>query len=173
MLQDVWDARVVWGVGLEADREDIVGVVARNVQVFGTRLVVPQVQCRQLELGNVLGAEEGEAMQLLAGLGELREIGRSSRRPFGRAAEHLDGGGGGGVSNPGNVSCLMKLVVESGNIEAKSLKPSVAPAHSDSVESTELSTNRRPEALNPTERRGVGRSPRPSIHMENSTCSIK
>lgn len=96
MLQDVWDARVVWGVGLEPDREDIVGVVARNVQVFGTRLVVPQVQCRQLELGNVLGAEEGEAMQLLAGLGELREIGRSSRRPFGRAAEHLDGGGGGG-----------------------------------------------------------------------------
>lgn len=89
VLQDVWDARVVWGVGLEADREDIVAVVAGDVQVFGARLVVPQVQCRQLELGNMLGAQESEAMELLARLGKLREVGRSPRSPLGRAAEHF------------------------------------------------------------------------------------
>lgn len=84
----MWDARVVWGVGLEADREDIVAVVASDVQVFGARLVVPQVQCRQLELGNVLGAQQSEAMELLAGLGILREVGRRPRSPLGRTAQH-------------------------------------------------------------------------------------
>lgn len=91
MLEDVGDARVVWGIGLEADGEDIVAVVARNVQVFGARLVVPQVQCRQLELWDVLRPEESEAVKLLAGLGVLREIGHGSRSALGGAAEHLDG----------------------------------------------------------------------------------
>ena len=40
MFQDVWDTGVVWGIGLETDREDIVAVIAGNVQVFSARLVV-------------------------------------------------------------------------------------------------------------------------------------
>jgi len=82
---------VVWGVCLEANREDIVAVVARDVEVFGARLVVAEVQGGQLELRNMLRPQESEAMKLLAGFGVLREIGHSFGGPFGGAPEHLGG----------------------------------------------------------------------------------
>jgi hypothetical protein len=50
------------------------GFVAGNVQVLGARLVVLQVQGRQLQLRHLLDALEGEAMQLLAGLREVGEV---------------------------------------------------------------------------------------------------
>jgi len=40
VLEDMRDSRVIRGVGLEADREDIVAVVAGDVQVLGARFVV-------------------------------------------------------------------------------------------------------------------------------------
>jgi len=75
MLEDVWHPRGVGRVGLEADGEDIVGVVPGNVNVFGARLVVLQLEGRQLQLGHLLYAAEGEAMELLAHSGEGRGVG--------------------------------------------------------------------------------------------------
>ena len=96
MLQDVWDARIIWGVSLEPNREDIVAVVASDVEVFGTRLVVPQVQRRQLKLGDMLRSEKRETMEFLAGLRKLGEVGRSSSRSAcSRTAKHLDKAGRG------------------------------------------------------------------------------
>lgn len=75
MLEDVRHSRVVRRVGLEANGEAVVRIVARNVQVLGAGLVVLQVQGRQFQLRHLLDALEGEAMQLLAGLGEVGDIG--------------------------------------------------------------------------------------------------
>jgi len=71
MFQDVWHSSGVWRVSLEANGEDIVRILAGNVQVLGARLVVLEVQCSQLKLGNLLDALEGEAVQLLA---DAREV---------------------------------------------------------------------------------------------------
>lgn len=91
MLQDVGDAGVIGRVRLEANGEDIVGIVTRNVQVVGAGLVVLQLQCRQLQLWNVLCSDESESMELGARLriqGEIRH-GLASR--VGSVAQH--GGG--------------------------------------------------------------------------------
>lgn len=66
MLQDMWHTGVIWRVGLEADGEDIVAVISGNVKMFGTSLIVLQVQGRQLELRHVLRAKQREAMKLFA-----------------------------------------------------------------------------------------------------------
>lgn len=88
MLQDVGDAGVIGRVRLEADGEDIVGVVARNMQIVGAGLVVLQLQCRQFQLRNVLCSDECESMELGARLriqGEIRH-GLASR--VGSVAQH-------------------------------------------------------------------------------------
>jgi len=54
MLQDVRDSRIVWGIRLEPDREDIVLVLASNVQIVGAGLVVLEVESRQLEFRDML-----------------------------------------------------------------------------------------------------------------------
>ena len=88
VLKDMGHAGVVWRVGLEADGEDIVAVVAGDVQVLGAGLVVLQMQRRQLELRHMLGAQQGEAAELLAGLGILRELRHGPASPLGRIAKH-------------------------------------------------------------------------------------
>jgi len=78
MLEDVWDTGGVWRVGFETDAEDIVRIISRDVQIVGARLVMLEVQRRQLQLGHVLGALKGEAMQTSSGLrqaGEVRDRG--------------------------------------------------------------------------------------------------
>ena len=54
VLQDMRDTGVVWGVRLEADREDIVAVVTGNVQMLCSGLVVLQVQSSQFQLWDML-----------------------------------------------------------------------------------------------------------------------
>lgn len=93
MLQNVRDAGVVGRIGLEADGEDIVAVVPRNVQVLGSGPVMLQVQGRQLELGNMLRAQESKAMQLFSRLWEIGELGNSSSGSVsGGVSQHLDAG---------------------------------------------------------------------------------
>lgn len=73
MFKDVWHARRIWRVGLEADAKDIVLVVSCHVQVIGAGLVVLEHQRRQLQLRHVLGLLQGEAMDAVAGLGQRVE----------------------------------------------------------------------------------------------------
>ena len=40
MLQDVWHSSRIWRICLEADGENIIRIVAGNVQVLGARLVM-------------------------------------------------------------------------------------------------------------------------------------
>lgn len=62
VLEDVGDAGVVRRVRLEADGEDIIAVVTSDMKVVGSSLVVLQVKGSQLELRDVLGAHQGEAV---------------------------------------------------------------------------------------------------------------
>jgi len=57
MLEDMRDARVIWRVGLEPNREDIIAVVAGDMQMLCTCLVVLQMQGCQLEFRDVLGSQ--------------------------------------------------------------------------------------------------------------------
>ncbi len=86
MLQDMRHARVVGRVCLEPDGEDIVAVVAGNVEMFGAGLVVLQMQRRQLQLRNLFRAQKSEAMKLLAWLWVLRELRDSSSGSAGSAS---------------------------------------------------------------------------------------
>lgn len=74
MLEDVRHTSRIGRVRLEADGEDIVGVVAGDMQVLGAGLVVLQVEGCQLQLRHLLDPLEGEAMELLAGLGKVGEV---------------------------------------------------------------------------------------------------
>jgi hypothetical protein len=74
MLKDVRHTSVVRGVSLESDREDIIRIVSRNVQVFCPGLVMLEFERRQLQLGDLFDAFESEAMELLADTGEARQI---------------------------------------------------------------------------------------------------
>jgi len=94
VLEDVRHAGSIGRVRLEADGEDIVAVVACDVQVVGARLVVLQMQGGQLELGHVLGADKREAVQLVAGLRILRQLGDGLASRVGCVAKH--GGDSGG-----------------------------------------------------------------------------
>jgi hypothetical protein len=62
-------ACVVGRVGLEADGEDIVGIVARNMEVLCASLFMLEVQRRQLQLRDLLDALDSEAVELLSRLG--------------------------------------------------------------------------------------------------------
>lgn len=74
VLQDVWHASVIWRVGLEADRENIVTIVPGNVKMFSACLIVLQVQCSQLEFWYMLSPKQCEAVKLLTSLGMLGEL---------------------------------------------------------------------------------------------------
>lgn len=65
VFEDVRDASIVRGIGLETDGEDIIGIIAANVQVLGTSFIVLQVQRGQLELRNGFGALQRESMKAL------------------------------------------------------------------------------------------------------------
>ena len=75
MFEDVRHSRGVGGIRLEADAEDIVLVLSRYVQVVRAGLVVCEVQGRQFELRHMLRSLEGEAMELLSGGWETRQVG--------------------------------------------------------------------------------------------------
>jgi hypothetical protein len=74
MLEDMRHSSVVWGVRLEADGEDIVRIVSRNMEVLCPRLIMLEFECCQLQLGDLLYALESEAVELLADIGETRQI---------------------------------------------------------------------------------------------------
>jgi hypothetical protein len=73
MLEDMRHPGVVRRICLESDREDIVLVFACNMQIVCASLVVLQVQSCQLEFGDMLRAEEREAVNLLS---RLRILGK-------------------------------------------------------------------------------------------------
>jgi len=55
VLEDMWHARRVRRIRLEANTEDVVLVVSRHMQIIGAGLVVAEVQRREFEGGNMLG----------------------------------------------------------------------------------------------------------------------
>jgi len=73
MFKDMWHARRVWRVGLEADAEDIVLIVSCHMKIIGAGLVVLEHQRRQLQLRHVLRLFQSEAMNAVAGLGQRVE----------------------------------------------------------------------------------------------------
>jgi hypothetical protein len=75
VLEDVWHAGGIWWVGLEANGEHVVRILAGDVQVLGASLVMLQVQCRKLELWHLLDALERKTVKLLARLREVVDIG--------------------------------------------------------------------------------------------------
>lgn len=74
MLEDMWDSRGIWWIGLEANREDIVRVISGNVQILCARLIVVKLQSRQLKLWKVLGPLQRKSVKLFAWLGILAEL---------------------------------------------------------------------------------------------------
>jgi len=74
MLEDMRHSSVVRRVRLEADGEDIVRIVSRDMEIFCPCLVVLQLERRQLQFGDLLHALESEAVELLADAGEARQI---------------------------------------------------------------------------------------------------
>lgn len=87
MLENVRDSGIIGRVRLEPNGKDIVAIFSGNVQVVGASLVVLEVQRGKLKLGDMLGANEGEAVQLRAGLGVLRQLGHGLA---GRVAQHCE-----------------------------------------------------------------------------------
>lgn len=75
------DTGIIRRIRLEADGEDIVGVIAGNVQIIGAGFVVLQLQCGEFQLWNVLCSDDSETVELGARLRIQREIrhGLSSR----------------------------------------------------------------------------------------------
>lgn len=89
VLQDVRDACVIRGIGLETDGEDVVAIISGNVEMFSAGFVMLQVQSRQLQFRDMLRSQQREAVKLLTRLRELRELSdSSSRRAFGCIAKH-------------------------------------------------------------------------------------
>lgn len=81
----MWYPSVVVGIRLEPRSKHVVPVLARNMDVLGTRLVVAKVDRGQLEFGYHLCALHGEAVQLVAWMREVTKGG-------GIAAVAEDGG---------------------------------------------------------------------------------
>ena len=48
MLKYVGNTSMIWGVSLECDREDIVLVISGNVQIFGSSLLMLELEGRKL-----------------------------------------------------------------------------------------------------------------------------
>jgi hypothetical protein len=74
MLEDVGHSRGVWWVRLEANGEDIVRVVSRDVQIFGARLVMLEMEGGQLKLRHLPNTLKGESMELLARLWKVGDV---------------------------------------------------------------------------------------------------
>ena len=87
MLEYMRHASGVWWIRLEANTEDIVLVFSCYVQIVGARLVVLEEQCRQLQLRDVLGALEGEAMEASTRLRETGEVCDGGVASCGRLAD--------------------------------------------------------------------------------------
>lgn len=75
MLEYVRYAGGVRWICLETNTEDIVLVVSRYMQIICTRLVVLEVQRRQLKLWDMLRPLEGKSMELCSCLWEALEVG--------------------------------------------------------------------------------------------------
>ena len=73
MLQDVRNARVVWRVRLEGDREDVVLVISIDVKVICSCLVMLKLESCQLQLRHVLNTLESKAMELGSRLRQARK----------------------------------------------------------------------------------------------------
>ena len=68
MFKDMRNPGIVWRVSLESNGEDIILVIACDVQVLCSCFIMLKVQRSQLQLRNVLSTFERKAMQLLAWL---------------------------------------------------------------------------------------------------------
>ena len=75
MLKYVGDTCVIWGVSLEANREDIVLVVSGNVQIFRSSSLMLEFKGSKLQFRDMLLALEHEPMQILPKLWRLVEAG--------------------------------------------------------------------------------------------------
>lgn len=82
MLQNMGHTcRIRW-VCLEADTEDIILVVPRNMQIVRIGLVMSQPHGGQVKLRNVLLLANSEAVELLANSREAVDVGNSRSRPY-------------------------------------------------------------------------------------------
>lgn len=75
MLKYVGDTCVIWGVSLEANREDIVLVVSGDVQVFRSSSLMLEFKGSELQFRDMLLALEHESMQILPKLWRMVEAG--------------------------------------------------------------------------------------------------
>lgn len=75
MFQYVRDARFIWRVGFESDRENIVLVISGQVQVLSTSLIMLKIQGRELQPWNMLHTLVGKPMEICTG---LRQCSRTS-----------------------------------------------------------------------------------------------
>ena len=77
----MWYSSIIWGISLEPYGEDIVLIVACDVEVLCASLVMSQVQRCQLQLRYMLGTVQSEAVKMFPDLGivaEFRDGGVSS-----------------------------------------------------------------------------------------------
>ena len=65
---------VIWWIRLETDGKDIVLVVSRNMHILGASLVMLKVKSCKLQLRDMLGALQGEAMKLFTRFGVLGQV---------------------------------------------------------------------------------------------------
>jgi len=73
MLQYVRNTSVIGRVGLEPDGEDVVLVVSCDMEMLRASLIMLEQQRCKLQFRNMLGALQGEAVQLLSGLGVVAQ----------------------------------------------------------------------------------------------------
>lgn len=77
MFKNMRYPSVIVGVRLEPRGKHVIPVLPGNMDVFGARLVVREVDCSQLQFGHGFCTLDGEAVELVAGkrqLGESRGI---------------------------------------------------------------------------------------------------
>ena len=60
------DAGIIWGVGFETNREDIVGVVSVKMKMFCSGMIVSQFDSSEAELRNFRDTLNMEATVLIA-----------------------------------------------------------------------------------------------------------
>lgn len=92
MLKNMRDTSVVGRIRLEADGEDIVAVIASNMEVVGAGLVVLQMDGRKLQLRYMLGSHKSKAVKLFARFGELRQLRDGFARRGSCVSEHIEVG---------------------------------------------------------------------------------
>lgn len=69
VLKNMRHPSVIVGIRLEPRGKHVIPVFPRNVDVLGARLVVGEMNRRQLQFGHGLCALDGEAVELVAGEG--------------------------------------------------------------------------------------------------------